>query len=375
MTGPSFEKLAGKIEAEMEGSSSGEGHASPIQASGNVFVFARQDGQETLLAIDPFSGNLRWREQYPAPYKMNPAAAGHGEGPKSTPVYSHAKIYTLGISGILSCFDAETGKLRWRKEFTKQYKTTSPLFGAAMSPVIEGDLLIAHVGGHDQGALTAFQANTGGVKWSWNEDGPAYASPVVMEAGGVRQIVTQTQQNIIGVAAATGKLLWKIPFTTQYAQNIVTPLVYHDLLIFSGLEKGTMAVRLARKGDEWSPQTVWHNHDVSMYMNSPVLTGDLIFGFSHLKKGQFFCLDARTGATLWTGPPREADNAALLVSATSLIALKNDGALLVARPTGKSFDVVRRYKVAESPTWAHPVVLPDGVLIKDAKTLARWSVE
>ncbi|PYT18657.1 MAG: hypothetical protein DMG59_03500, partial [Acidobacteria bacterium] len=127
----------------------GEGHSSPILAAGSIYVFARQDGQETVLSIDPSNGAVRWRQQYPAPYQMNPAASAHGEGPKATPLYANGRLYTLGISGILSSFDAETGKLRWRKEFSRQFKSTSPMFGTAMSPLVDGALLIAHVGGHD----------------------------------------------------------------------------------------------------------------------------------------------------------------------------------------------------------------------------------
>ena len=347
----------------------GEGHASPILAGGTIYVFARQNGQETALSVDPSNGNVRWRQQYPAPYKMNPAAVGHGEGPKSTPLYSGGKLYTLGISGILSCFDAETGKLRWRKD-----KPNSPTFGTAMSPLLDGGMLIVHLGETDHGMLTAFDPESGQVKWTWTGDGPAYASPVAVELGGVRQLVTQTQKNIVGIASASGKLLWKIPFTTPYEQNIVTPVVYHDTLILSGLDNGTMAVRLIHKGDTWSTERVWQTKDVGMYMNSPVILGDLLFGFSHLKKGQLFCLDPRTGAKLWVGPPRDGDNAALLVSSTSFLELKNDGELVVARPSGKSLEVIRQYTVPDSPTWAHPVVLADGVLIKDAKTLTRWSV-
>ena len=92
-------------------------------------------------------------------------------------------------------------------------------------------------------------------------------------------------------------------------------------------------------------------------------------------RGQLFCLDARTGKTLWTGPPRNGDNAALLVSSASLIELKNEGELVVAKPRAKSFEVVHRYTVADSETWAHPLVLADGVLIQDANSLARWAVE
>jgi outer membrane protein assembly factor BamB len=196
----------------------------------------------------------------------------------------------------------------------------------------------------------------------------------VVELAGVRQVVTQSHSNIVGVAVASGKLLWKIPFKTSYDQNIVTPVLYKDTLIFSGLDKGVFAVRLNHTGDAWSTQTVWQNKDVSMYMSSPVLAGDLLFGFSHLKKGQIFCLDARTGTTLWTGPPRAGDNAAMLASPTTLYALTPDAQLTIARPTTKGLGQIRSYEVADSPTWAHPVVLPDGLLIKDLKTLARWDV-
>ena len=344
----------------------GEGHASPILAAGTIYIFSRLNDQETASAIDPADGKIRWQQHYPAPYKMNPAATGHGQGPKSTPLYSNGKLYTLGISGILSSFDAETGKLRWRKEFTQQYKEGAPDFGTSMSPVIDNGLLIAHVGGTKLGAITAFDASTGDVKWTWDGDSPAYASPIVVDLGGVRQVVTQTHSNIVSLAVATGKLLWKLPFTTNYDQNIVTPVLYKDTLIFSGLDKGVFAVR--------SGQIVWQNKDVAMYMNSPVLVGDNLYGFSHLKKGQLFCLDARTGATLWTGSPRAGDNAALLASSSTLFALTPDAKLIVAKPTAKGLGEIRRYDVADGATWAHPLIMPDGFLIKDVKTLARWSV-
>jgi outer membrane protein assembly factor BamB len=301
-------------------------------------------------------------------------AATPSNRPKATPLYSNGKLYTFGINGILSAFDAETGKPLWRLDFSKQYKEGAPDFGTATSPILDSGLLIAYVGGEKLGALTAFDPATGAVKWTWNGDSPAYTSPIVVELGGVRQVVTQSHSNIIGVAVASGKLLWKIPFTTEYDQNVVTPVLYKDTLIFSGIDKGVFAVRLKQTGGTWSTETVWKNKEESMYMNSPVLSGDLLFGFTNLKKGQIFCLDARTGATLWTGPPRSGDNSAMLASPTTLYSLTPDAELTIARPTAKGLGQIRRYEVADSPTWAHPVVLGDGFLIKDLKTLARWEV-
>ena len=353
----------------------GEGHSSPVLTGGKIFVFTRQQDKEVASSIDPESGKIVWQESYAAPYTMNPAAERHGPGPKSTPVIADGRLYTLGISGVLTCWDAASGAVRWRKEFSKQYRQTSPLFGTAMSPVVDRGLVIAHVGGHDDGALTAFDAGSGEVTWRWTGDGPAYASPIVVELGGVRQVVTETQNNIAAVSAASGKLLWEIPFTTEYVQNIPTPLLDHDLLIFSGLSKGIMGIRAAQNGGKWSAETVWHNTGLAIYMSSPVAGGGLVYGFSHYKKGEFFCADARTGTTRWTSPPRQGDNAAVLISGEHLILLKDDAELIIARATAKAFEPLRRYTVADSPTWAHPLVLKNGVVIKDATTLSLWTVD
>ena len=351
----------------------GEGHSSPILAAGRIFVFTRQQGNEVVSSIDPSTGRILWQKSYPAAFKMHPAATQHGEGPKSTPVFHDGKLFTFGIGGILTCWDAATGSVRWRKDFSNEYREKWPLFGTAMSPAVDAGLLIAHVGGNDDGALTAFDSGSGAVKWQWKGDGPAYASPIVVDLGGTRQVVTETQNNIVGVSASTGQLLWKIPFTTEYVQNIPTPLLYRDMLILSGLGKGVFAVRPAVKDGKWTAETVWRNPEVSMYMSSPVLGGDLIFGFSHYKKGQFFCLDARTGATQWTSPPRQSDNAAIVIGGENLILLKDDAALVIAKANGKGFEPLRTYTVAGSPTWAHPLVLRHGVVIKDATTLSFWA--
>jgi outer membrane protein assembly factor BamB len=353
----------------------GVGHSSPLVIGNRVYLHSRQGDNEISAAYDLNSGKMIWQDSYPVAYTMNPAATGHGKGPKSTPVYNNGKLYTLGITGVLSCFDTAKGKLLWRKEFAKQFKTTSPDFGTATSPIVDRGLLIAFVGGSDSGALKAFDANTGEEKWSWNGDGPGYATPIVVEIAGKRQIVTQSQQNIIGVWADNGALLWKIPFTTEYVQNIVTPIQYKDLLIFSGVNKGVMAVRVGWRDNKWETDTVWQNKEVSMYMNSPLLSGDLLFGMSHKNKGQFFCLDAATGKTLWTGDPRQGENAAMVIAGNTIFSLTNDADLIVTSTADKGAKVIRKYHVAEKPTWAHPAIVGKTILIKDETGLSMWGLE
>ncbi|HXU36709.1 MAG TPA: PQQ-binding-like beta-propeller repeat protein [Blastocatellia bacterium] len=353
----------------------GIGHSSPVVVGTRVYIFSRQEESEVATCLDLETGKMLWRDAYPTPYMMNPAALSHAKGPKSTPVFSDNKLYTFGISGILSCYDAATGKLVWRNEFSKQFKATSPLYGAATSPIVHAGLVIVHVGGNDSGALMAFDARTGEVKWTWKEDGPGYASPVIAEIGGTTHLVTQTQKSIAGFSPTTGELLWRIPFETEYVQNIVTPVVYKQTLILSGLDKGTLAIKPVKRGTTWGTEQVWQNPDVSMYMNSPVVSGDYLFGLSHKRKGQFFCLDARTGKTQWTSNGREGDNAATVAAGQFLFLLTDASELFVAKSDSKQLEVIRKYQVAESPTWAHPVVTARGILIKDKTSIALLSFD
>jgi outer membrane protein assembly factor BamB len=353
----------------------GVGHSSPLVSEGRAFVFARQGEEEVLMCLDLSTGRELWRSANPVAYEMNPAARGHGKGPKSTPAISDGRVFTLGITGVLSAHDARTGKVVWRKDFSRQYPNTSPLYGTSMSPLVEGGLVIAHVGGHDKGALTAFEAATGKVKWSFEPDGPAYSSPVVFRVGGERQIVTFTQKELVAVSASNGALRWKLPAKTSYDTNSVTPFVYKDTIIFSLEEQGMVAVRPVRQGAGFAAQEAWRNSENELYMNTPVAEGNLLFGLSARKKGQFFCLDADTGKTLWQGPGRAGENAAILNLAGTLLLLTNEANLIVLPASAKGYAPLAQYAVATSPTWAHPAVVGGTrILVKDETTLASLSI-
>lgn len=347
----------------------GVGHSSPVVVDNRVFVFARQGEEEVLMALDGSTGKELWRSSNAVAYEMNPAAVGHGKGPKSTPVVWNNRVYTLGITGALSAHDARTGKVIWRREFSKQFPVTSPLYGTATSPVIEKGLLIAHVGGHDKGALVAFDPNTGEPRWTYDGDGPAYASPIVVTLAGVRQVVTFTQKELIGVDAANGKLLWKLPAKTSYDTNSITPILYRDMLIISREEQGLFAFRIEKQGHELVPREVWNNRESPLYLSTPILQGNRLVGFSVRNRGMFFALDADTGKTLWQSPGRIAENAALLDVGQSVLALTTNATLVVLNPGAKAFEKQVEFEVAQSATWAHPVISRGQLLIKDETTL------
>ncbi|MBI4474748.1 MAG: PQQ-binding-like beta-propeller repeat protein [Acidobacteria bacterium] len=349
----------------------GLGYANPVLVGNRLYVFTRQGENEVMLALDPATGNTIWKTEYPAPFTLNRAAARHEKGPKSTPTFANGKLYTLGMSGIVTAFDAATGKQVWQKPAP----ATQPLYHTAMSPLVDRGLVIVHVGGHNNGALTAFDANTGDVKWSWNGDGPGYGSPIVAELEGTRQVITFTQDNLVGLSAATGELLWKREYKTRSTQNTITPILYSGMLIIAGLEKPINAIRIARRDNQWVAEDVWENAEASFYLSNGVIVRDTLFGFSHRNSGQYVAIDAKTGKTLWLSEPRQGTNAAIVRAGELLFMLEDDGELVVARANVKAFEPVKRYTVATSATWAQPVIAGNRIFVRDVSSLALMALE
>ena len=347
----------------------GVGHASPVVAGNRVVVHTRQGTREIVAAYDLQSGKQLWQDGVEAPYTMNPAATGHGPGPKSTPAIGHGRVFTLGISGIFSAHDLASGKLVWRKNAPK----TPPEFGTASSPLVDGDMVFAFLGGTNAGALTAMDPATGGVKWQWTGDGPSYSSPIIATFASVPQLIVQSQNKLVGLNAADGRLLWDVPIKTPYEQNSVTPLVVGDLLIYAGLENPTIALRVAQKGRQWTATPAWRNDDVSMYMSSPAASGTTLFGLSNKNRGQFFAIDTGTGKTLWTTKGREAENASIVRAGEYLLISTTNSELIVARANAARYEEVKRYSVADSAMWAHPAFAGRTIIVKDVNTLTAWS--
>ena len=352
----------------------GVGHASPVIADGKIYVFARQGDEEVLVCLDGDTGKQLWRSANAVAYEMHPAATGHGKGPKATPIVSGGTVYTFGISGVLSAHDARTGELKWRREFSGNFPKTSPLYGTAMSPIVESGLVIAHVGGHDKGALMAFSSSNGAIRWANSTDGPAYASPVVATLAGVRQLVTFMQKDLVGVDLTNGKLLWRIPAKSGYDTNSVTPVIYKDMVIAAREDQGLTAFRIVKQGSELTPQEVWSNKQTELYMNTPVLAGNQLVGFSVRNKGQFFAIDAETGKAIWEGPGRAGENAAIIdLDGKVFLLLTNDANLFIQPVGAKQFAPLKQYSVASSSTWAHPLIVGNRIFVKDETTLRALS--
>ena len=342
----------------------GEGYATPLIIGDVVYVFTRLDGQEGITALDASTGRERWRSSYPAPYSVAEPAAAHGAGPKATPVFHDGKLFTLGISGIVSAFDARRGARLWQTAPPKE----AAFYGAAVSPLSIQDLVIVHPG--DYGPLTAFDTRTGAVKWTAGSGG-FFASPILVSLEQTQQVVSATQDFVIGVTL-DGRVLWRFPMDSK--NGATTPVLANDTIIVSASER-VVAFRPRLRDGVWSVETMWETKDVSTYVSSPVLADGVLFGLSTKQRGQFFAIDAKTGQVLWLGTPREADNTALVKAGQLLFLLNDDAELIVARANRKAFDPIKRYVVADSATWAQPAISGDRIFIKDVGSLTLWTVK
>ena len=349
----------------------GLGYATPVIVGDRIYMYTRQDGDEVMLAMDVDTGDVVWRSGYPAPFELMLAAARHGPGPKSTPTFADGRLFTLGMSGIVTAWDADTGRHLWQMEAPP----VQPTYHTAMSPVVDGDVMIVHIGGQDDGALTAFEVATGEVRWSWDGDGPAYGSPIVVELGGTRQVVTFTQENMVGVALNTGALLWRRPFVTQATTTSQTPILYNGQLVQAGRGNGITLFRVVREGAAWTTEDVWHTDEVSLHMTNGVVLDGVLYGLSHLNSGQYFGLDLESGEVLWTSRPRQAVNAAVLRVGDAIFSLEDDAELVVLRSSRTGFEPLQRYEVATSSTWAQPTLRGNRLYVKDESGLTLWTFE
>jgi outer membrane protein assembly factor BamB len=345
----------------------GEGYASPLVVGDITYVFSRREGREVLSALDADSGAELWQSGYTVPYTPSGPTAAHGSGPKATPLFHDRKIITLGITGIVAAFDARHGTLLWRTT----EPTEVPFFSAASSPVGEGPVAITHPGNY--GPLTAFEASSGKVSWVTGGDA-FFMPPATVTLQGIRQVVSVTQAAIVGVAVEDGRLLWEFPWSGGRSGGIM-PISYGDTVIVSATTAGVVAIKPRLRDGAWTVEKVWETSAVEMYISHPVLVGDTLFGFSRRANGQLFALDARDGRVLWLGEPRFATNVAFAKAGDLLFILKDDAELVIARANATGLEPVKTYEVADSATWAQPIVSGRRLFVKDVSTLTLWTFD
>lgn len=349
----------------------GDGVATPALVGEKLYVFTREGSDEILRCLDANTGKELWQDKYPA--EGATGAARGFPGPRSSPTVAEGKVVTLGVRGTLTCYDAATGKKIWQKDEFKAY----PRFFTSSSPLVLEGLCIAQLGGERNGAIVAYDLATGAEKWKWSGGEPtSYSSPVLLTVGDSKQIVAETDQNVVGLAVADGKVLWKMPFAArQRSYNAATPMVEGSVVLYTGSGRGTRAAKVEKEGDKLSLKELWNNSTNGCQYNTPVLKEGLVYGITD--RDNLFCLDAKTGKTLWTTALKGGSRGygSVVDAGTVLLGLIPSGQLFVFEPTEKGYKQLATYKVGDGSTYAYPVLAGNRLYIKDKNSVQMWTLE
>jgi outer membrane protein assembly factor BamB len=346
----------------------GFGDATPALAGNKIYLNTRQADQEVILCLDAATGKELWKSQYPSTAVTGPS--GSHPGPRSTPAVANGKVITFGASAIVSCLDANTGKLVWRRE---NPTNAVPQFFTGMSPLIVDNTCIVHVGTKDNGEVLALDLNTGNEKWKWTGDGPAYASPSVMIIDGKKHLIVQTEKNLISLNLADGKLMWQMATPVQQRfYNAASPYIDGQTIYYTGQGTGMKAIKVEKSGNEYVTKELWTNPTIGAKWNTPVLKDGFLYGFTDQKR--IYCLNSTTGQTAWIDNAVNSDFASIVDCGTVIIGLPSTANLIVFKPASTAYSEVIKYKVSETSIYSYPIVAGEKIYIKDAETLMMYKI-
>lgn len=356
----------------------GTGYGSPLVVGDRVFQHARQAENEVLLCLSLQQGVTIWRQQISVPFRVRGGGEFHGKGPKSCPVYADGRIFTMSITGRLHAWSAETGQPLWQAGYRGPSDDQSssaarhPHWGASCSPIVFQDKVLIHFGDDTAGELVALDAATGRRIWTNGTAGASYSSPLVGTLEGVTQVVEWNHEVLTGVDVETGQTLWSTPFPhEEHNQNMPTPSLWNGRVLLGAENRGLHCFEPQKQGDQWSVHKIWSQPRVGLDMSSAVVCNDLLFGMSHFGRGRLFCVDPVDGRILWQGDGRFGSNATFLTTQDQVVVLNDSGRLQVLAADGGEMTSLAAWQVSDRPTWAPPVLLPDGLLIKDRDRLLR----
>jgi len=342
-----------------------------------VFYLDNQDGQETAHAVDAATGKPLWSAALDAVHQDGQSAPG----PRCTPVADGDRVYVQSCRGELRCLGAADGKTLWRVNYVKDFGAvfigeSGPAAGAsrhgyAGPPLVDGNRLLAGVGGRDGASVVCFDKSDGRVLWKSQNDVPGYSGPVVATIAGVRQVVSFTSEAVIGLDAADGRPLWRAAVKTSLGRHVTTPVVVGDMVMVASYQAGLIGLRVSRQGDGLAAERAWTLRGLAVNFASPVAIGPYLYGIGPMNT--LFCVDVRTGEKAWAeersfGDAVRTGYASFLVMGESLLILTDQGQLMLVAVDPKGGRLISRTTVC-GENWCNPAYADGRLYLRDAQTL------
>lgn len=344
----------------------GQGFSGPVVAAGRLILFHRIGNRETIEALDAKTGRQLWSYDYPTSYRDD---FGFDEGPRAAPAISDNLVFTFGAEGMLHCLDFNSGKKIWSVDTYQKFAVRKGYFGAACSPLIEGDRVLLNIGGTNGAGLVAFEKTTSKVLWTATNDEASYSSPMAVTIGGARHGLFFTRNGLVDIDPSNGKVRYQFRWRArnQASVNAATPLVVGDLIFLSAsYQTGAILLQLndSELKELWSSDEALSNH----YATSVYREGYLYGFHGRQEYGQSLrCVELKTGKVQWSVDRFGAGTVTL--AGVHLLVLKESGELLLAPASPKEFRPVAHAQVVSPTVRAYPALADGYLYARNEKTL------
>ncbi len=347
-----------------------KGYGGAVAGQGRVFLLGAGEAREVVLCFEAATGKELWRHEDPLAYLANPAATAYETGPFSTPLLVGDRLVTVGVAGLVQCFEAATGKVLWSHQGLGELTSERLLFcGHSGSPLLVGQTVVVHVGNEQHGRMNAYNLADGRSAWQWAEDLPGYASPFLGQIDGRQIMIALCQNALFGIDPVAGKTLFRHPYQVKWRENIPDPLLVGNLIVLTGREpRVTTALKISREGETWQLVPAWSNDALYSYIASPLRIGERLFGLAHANKGQLFAVDANSGRELWRGEGRQGQSVALIALGERLLSLSDEGRLQIFDVAGEPRRLAD-YQLKGASFWGFPAVVDNQLILRERDQL------
>ena len=348
----------------------GEAYSSVSLADGLVFTMGNAGGEERIFALSAVDGREVWSTRSDRAY-----TEGQGNGPRGTPTVAGGRVFALGANGQLTCADARSGRVHWQKNILQEFGGSNITWGISESVLVDEDRVICTPGGSGA-TVVALRVSDGSPVWRTRVPGnpqAGYASPIVIEPGGVRQYVVFTSRSVVGIRASDGEGLWGDDSSANGTANCATPL-YADGFVFSASEYNTggSLLQLTSRGNSTSMRRMYHTDDMKNHHGGMVEIDGYVYGSNG---AVLTCLELRTGRMAWRN--RSVGKGAVVYADGHVYLRSESGPVALFEATPEGYREKGRFSPpgrSGRPAWSHPVIAGGRLYLRDMDQLVAFDL-
>lgn len=385
----------------------GDGYGMPAVSRGRLFQFDLRDRKARLTCMKAETAEEVWKFEYSTDYQD---MYGYDNGPRCQPVVDGDLVYIFGAEGMLHALRVVDGSEVWKVDTTKTYGVVQNFFGVGSTPIVEGDLLIVHIGGStpetvdksvreakpNGTAIVAFDKRTGAVKYKTGDELASYASPMVATIGGKRTGLIFARGGLLAFDPADGTQRFHFPWRANILEsvNASNPVVVGEQVFISETYgPGSALLKVKADGYDvvWSDEKARREKRMQTHWNTAIEIDGYLYGSSgrHTNEAELRCVEVATGNVMWSEP--ELTRSSLTYVDGHLICLTEYGDLILLKVNPKKYDLVSKFTpkkfqgplVADAnedsrllvyPAWAAPTIAHGLMYVRGKERLACFEI-